>query len=257
MSCHRFNNQGPSSKNGAPRPGVRFFVFKEEILILKGRSALHRVLNKCSDCQRRKANPAEQFMAELRKERVTPGDPPFTYVGVDCFGPLEVNLGRSHVKSYGCLFTCLTMRALHLKILQSLSSDSTINAIRRFISVLGSPKEIRSDNGTNFTRANKELRNAFEQWDHHVISNFYAQREIKWKFNPPAASHMGGVWERMVQTTKRVLKSLLKEQILTDEVLATVMAEAVNIVNSRPLTRKSDSHLDYQPLTPNHLLHYV
>ena len=39
----------------------------------------------------------------------------------------------------------------------------------------------------------------------------------------PAASHMGGVWERMVQTTKRVLKSLLKEQIVTDEVLATVM----------------------------------
>ena len=40
------------------------------------------------------------------------------------------------------------------------------------------------------------------------------------------------IWERMVQTTKRVLKSLLKEQIVTDEVLATVMAEAVNIVNS-------------------------
>ena len=66
---------------------------------------------------------------------------------------------------------------------------------------------------------------------------------------------MGGVWERMVQTTKRVLKSLLKEQIVTDEVLATLMAEAVNIVNSRPLTRNSDSDLDYQPLTPNHLLH--
>ena len=45
---------------------------------------------------------------------------------------------------------------------------------------------------------------------------------------------MGGVWERMVRTTKRVLKSLLKEQIVTDEVLATVMAEAVSIVNSRP-----------------------
>ena len=63
------------------------------------------------------------------------------------------------------------------------------------------------------------------------------------------------IWERMVQTTKRVLKSLLKEQIVTDEVLATVMAEAVNIVNSRPLTRNSDSDLDDQPLTLNHLLH--
>ena len=228
---------------------------RKKYWVLKGRSAVRRVLNKCSDCHSRKAKPAEQFIAEVPKERVTPGDPPFTYFGVDCFGPLKVKQGRSHVKSYGCLFICLTMRALHIEIVHSLSADSTINAIRRFISVRGCPKEIRSDNGTSLERADKELRYAVEQWDHHKISNFCAQREIKWKFNPPAASHMGGVWERMVQTTKRVLKSLLKEQIVTDEVLATVMAEAVNIVNSRPLTRNSDSDLDDRPLTPNHLLH--
>ena len=185
---------------------------RKKYWILKGRSAVRRVLNKCSDCQRRKAKPAEQFKAELPKERMTPGDPPFTYVDVDCFGPLEVKQGRSHVKRYGCLLTCLTIRALHIEILHSLRADSRINAIRTFISVRGCPKEIRSDNGTNFARADKELRNAVEQWDHHKISHFCTQREIKWKFNPPAASHMGGVWERMVQTTKRVLKSLLKEQ---------------------------------------------
>ena len=228
---------------------------RKKYWILKGRSAVRRVLNKCSDCHSRKAKPAEQFIAEVPKERMTPGDPPFTYVGVDCFGPLKVKQGRSHVKSYGCLFICLTMRTLHIEIVHSLSADSTINAIRRFITVRGCPKEIRSDNGTSLERADKELRNAVEQWDHHKISNFCVQREIKWKFNPPAASHMGGIWQRMVQTTKRVLKSLLKEQIVTDEVLATVMAEAVNIVNSRPLTPNSDSDLDDQPLTPNHLLH--
>ena len=96
-SCHRFNNQGSSSKNGAPRPGVSFVVFEEEILDSdhERRSAVRRVLNQCSDCQRRKAKPAEQIIAELPKERVTPGDPPFTYVGVDCFGPLQVKQGRS------------------------------------------------------------------------------------------------------------------------------------------------------------------
>ena len=74
-------------------------------------------------------------------------------------------------------------------------------------------------------------------------------------FNPPDASHMGGVWERMIQTAKRVLKALLKEQIVTDEVLSTVMAEVVTIVNSRPLTRNSDSVSDDEPISPNHLLH--
>ena len=42
---------------------------------------------------------------------------------------------------------------------------------------------------------------------------------------------------------------------MSDEVLSTVMAEVVNILNSRPLSRNSDSPQDEQPITPNHLLH--
>ena len=228
---------------------------RQKYWILKGRSAVRRVLSKCLDCQKRSAKPAEQFMAELPADRVTPSEPPFSYVGIDCFGPIEVKQGRSHVKRYSCLFTCLTVRAVHVEILHSLSADSMINALRRFISMRGCPKEIRSDNGTNFTKADKELREAVQLWNNQRISNFCAQKEIKWTFNPPDASHMGGPWERMIQTTKRVFKALLKEQLVTDEVLSTVMAEAVNIVNSRPLTRNSDSSLDDQPITPNHLLH--
>ena len=223
--------------------------------VVKGRSAVRRVLSKCLDCQKKKVKPAEQFMADLPKERVTPNDPPFTYVGVDYFGPMEVKQGRSRVKRYGCLFTCLTVRAVHIEIAHSLDVDSMINALRRFICIRGNPKEIRSDNGTNFTGAHKELKEALQEWNQGKISNFCAQKAIIWKFNPPSASHMGGVWERMVQTAKRVLKSLLKEQLVNDEVLSTVVAEAVNVVNSRPLTRNSDSVMDDEPLTPNHLLH--
>ena len=161
-----------------------------------------RVLSKCFDCQKRKAKPAEQFMAELPKDRVTPSEPPFTYVGIDCFGPIEVKQGRSLVKRYGCLFTCLTVRAVHIEILHSASADSMINAVRRFTNMLGCPKEIRSDYGTNFTGADKELRDAVQQWNHQKINNVFTQREIKWTFNPPDASHMGGVWERMIQNAK-------------------------------------------------------
>ena len=66
---------------------------------------------------------------------------------------------------------------------------------------------------------------------------------------------MGGVWERIIQTAKRVLKALLKGQVVTDEVLSTVTAKVVNIVNIRPLTRNSDSVSDDEPISPNHLLH--
>ena len=132
-------------------------------------------------------------MADLTKHRVTPSEPPFTDVGTDCFGPTQVKQGRSLVKRYGCLFRCLTMRAEQIEILHSVNADSMINALRRFISMRGYPKEIRSDNGTNLTGADKDLKDAVQHWNHQRINNFCAQREIKWTFNPPDASHMGGV----------------------------------------------------------------
>ena len=194
-------------------------------------------------------------MANLPRDRITPGKPPFTYVGVDFFGPFEVRQGRSRVKRYGCLFTCLVVRAVHVEIAHSLDTDSMINALRRFISVRGRPEEIRSDQGTNFTSASKEMKAIMSGIDEHKVNKFCLQRDIKWLFNPPAASHMGGAWERMIRSIRRILKAILKEKLVNDEVLSTIMAEAVNIINSRPLTRNSDSHLDDQPLTPNHLLH--
>ena len=50
-------------------------------------------------------------MAVLPSDRITPVQPPFTNTGVDIFGPFLVKRGRSEVKRYGCLFTCLTIRA--------------------------------------------------------------------------------------------------------------------------------------------------
>lgn len=92
--------------------------------------------------------------------------------------------------------------------------------------------------------------------DEHKVDKFCLQRDTKWLFNPPAASHMreggGGVWERMIRSIRRILKATLKEKLVNDEVLSTVMAEAVYIINSKTLTRNSENG---QPLTPNHLLH--
>ena len=229
---------------------------REAVWIVKGGSAVRRVLGRCVTCQRqRSACPGNQFMADLPEARLAPEKPPFTYVGVDYFGPLEVKQGRSRVKRYGCLFTCLTTRAVHIEIPHSLDTDSMINALRRFISVRGYPEQIRSDQGSNFIKADKELREAIEEWNQHKINNFCRQKQIEWIFNPPSASHMGGAWERMIRSVRQILKAILKEQLVSDEVLSTVMSEAVNILNSRPLTRNSDSALDEQPLTPNHLLH--
>lgn len=85
-------------------------------------------------------------MAPLLAVRVAPSDPLFTYVGIDYFGPLFVKQGRSQVKRYGCLFTCLTMRAVHIEVAYTLEADSFICGYQRFVSRQGKPKEIYSDN---------------------------------------------------------------------------------------------------------------
>ena len=82
----------------------------------------------------------------------------------------------------------------------------------------------------------------------------YSQREIKWIFKPPTASHMGGVWERIIQSVKRILKALLWEQLVNDESLLTLMAETESVINSRPLMSNPDDPIDAEPLTPSHLL---
>lgn len=193
-------------------------------------------------------------MAPLPSERLIPDKPPFTYSGVDYFGPLYVKQGRSTVKRYGCLFTCFTTRAIHIEIAHSLDLDSFICALQRFISCRGKPEKIFSDNGMNFHGGNRELRESLEAWNQKYMGTYLAQRGIEWHFNPPTASHMGGVWERMIRSVRSILKTLIKEQLVSDETLRTVMAEVERIINDRPITTLSDDPTDPEPLTPSRLL---
>ena len=101
-------------------------------------------------CRKVIANPRVQRMADLPFDRVTPGKLPFSFMGVDCFGPFVVKRGRTQIKRYGCLFTCLTTRAVHIKKLDSLEADPFINGFVRFCARRGVPEKVRSGNGTNF-----------------------------------------------------------------------------------------------------------
>lgn len=92
--------------------------------------------------------------------------------------------------------------------------------------------------------------------DNNQISNKLQQEETDWIFNPPAASHISGVWERQIQTTRKVLNIILHEHgtHLDDESFRTLLCEVEAIVNSRPLTFSSSDPDDLTPLTPSHLL---
>ncbi|PIK40461.1 hypothetical protein BSL78_22688 [Apostichopus japonicus] len=93
----------------------------------------------------------------------------------------------------------------------------------------GHVQELYSDNGTNFVGANKELKSALQELDENQINRFASNHGLKWKFNPPAASHFGGVWERQIRTVRKVLSGILSEQYLrttqSDEQLHTFLCE--------------------------------
>ena len=154
-------------------------------------------MNECFSCRIRQAPAMRQKMSDLTEDRLVPCKRPFTYVGVDCFGPSLVRRGRSNAKQYSLLFTCLSIRAIHIEIAYSLDTESFINALRKFVSRRGTPEEIRSDNGGSFVKGEKKLGEAMEGWNQQKIQESLLQRDIKWIFNPPAGSHHGGVWEKM------------------------------------------------------------
>ncbi|CAG7721490.1 unnamed protein product [Allacma fusca] len=135
-----------------------------------------------------------------------------------------------------------------------MSTDSTILALRRFISRRRNPSGLYFDNGTNFHGADNELRRAWSEIHFGKMQDELSTNGTSWKFNPPLAPHMGGAWDRLVRSVKTTLKFILKERCPKEEVLHTVMCEAENTVNSRPLIHVSLDKDDPEALTPNHFL---
>ena len=157
------------------------------------------------------------MMGDLPKARLTPYEPPFTYTGLDLFGPFYVKRGRGTEKVYDCIFVRFTTRAIHIEDVGSLEADDFIQALRRFICTRGAAKEIWSDNGTNFVGGEKEIRLAIQGWNQKAIIEALHERGVewhsqplkKWHFQPPTASHMSGVWERLIRSVRKTMKAII------------------------------------------------
>lgn len=122
------------------------------------------------------------------------------------------------------------------------------------VSRLGLPKDVLSDNGTNFVGANNELEE-LAGLDREKIQEKTACYGIKWHFNPPLAPHFSGVHDVMIKAAKKAIYAILSSAGVTDEELLSAVVGAEGLINSRPLTYQSVNPQDPGPLTPNHFLH--
>ena len=180
-------------------------------------------------------------MSELPKERLDAYEKPFYNTGIDFLRPIIMKLSKktranqAKAKRYGVIFTCMTTRAIHLEIAEDLTTDSFILSLRRFIARRGNVKRIRSDNGTNFKRAQKELQDAIAEINiPKVISELvkntltlsgHLTHQVAHGFEEPG--------EALIKSVKRTLKAITRD---------------------RPITPSSDDINDYEALTPNHIL---
>ncbi|XP_066553505.1 uncharacterized protein LOC136721589 [Amia ocellicauda] len=222
------------------------------IWILGCSRAVSSHIYKCTTCRKFRRCTEQQRMANLPEDRMET-TPPFTYCGMDCFGPFHIKEGRKELKRYGLLLTCMCSRAVHIEMLDDLTTDAFINALRSCIAIRGIVRQIRCDQGTNFVGARREFIQALKEMDQEEL------KELRCEFimNTPASSHMGGVWERQIRTIRSVLTSILEQSArqLDCSSLRTFLYEVMAVVNSRPLTT---DHLNDpscpEPLTPNHIL---
>lgn len=209
-------------------------------------------LSKCYSCRLLRALPSPQFMADLPVDRLE-ARPPFESCGMDCFGPYQIPLrvtrrSPSSSKIWLLLFCCLYSRAVHIEVLLSMSTEAFINAFRRFVSLRGACKRVRCDKGTNFVGA----ANLFNELT--IANQLERQYNVDFAFNPPGASHFGGVFESKIRSVRRVLDQTIAiaSGRLTFDEFVTLVAEAASVVNSTPYIDVVDSEI--QPLSPSVLL---
>lgn len=214
-------------------------------------SAVASHIYKCTTCRRYRRNTQDPKMSDLPEDRMET-TPPFTYCGIDCFGPFYVKEARKELKKYGLIFTCMCSRAIHIEMLDDLTMDAFINALRTFIAIRGNVRQLRCDQGTNFVGAKREFLNAMKDLDHEEMKKYGCE----FLMNTPSSSHMGGIWERQIRTIRSVLTAILDQSAkrLDSASLRTFLYEVMAIINSRPLTTEHLNDPNIEPLTPNHIL---
>lgn len=227
---------------------------RQKYSIFRLRQLLAKIRRNCQWCKNRDVLPNPPEMADLPAARLSAYTRPFAHVGVDYFGPIEVLVGRKVEKRWGVLLTCLTTRAVHIEVANTLTTSSCIMALKNFIARRGTPVSFYSDRGTNFVGANRLLQDIHQSVDQHQLMREIITPATAWHFNPPASPHMGGTWERLVGSIKRNLTEVLHLRRPTDEELRNALIEIEGVLNTRPLTHVPIEDEAAPALTPNHFL---
>lgn len=227
--------------------------------IIKCNRLIKTITQQCIRCFRFKCQAQQQRMAALPRLRVTPSRP-FLNTGVDFAGPIELKKFKgkcnSFRKAYFAIYVCFSTKAIHLEVVDDLTTSAFIASFRRFVSRRGMVANLHSDCGTNFIGAEKVITrkgmDMLKGWSDEMEKSLL-EFHTTWHYNPPGSPHFGGLWEAGVKSVKYHLKRILGNSRLCYEEFETVLVQIEACLNSRPICKLKDDPNNVV-LTPGHFL---
>ncbi len=179
--------------------------------------------------------------------------PPFWSTVVDLFGPILIRGSVNKCstgKAWGVIFLCMSTSLAHMDIAEMYSTESFQMALRRFMALHGAPRRFQSNQGTQLVATSKQM----VTWNWSTVHEMVKKAGAEWHVVPTGGQHYNSRAERLNGLLKRCLESTIANRQFTLGKLSTVVAEATQMANSRPIARNSGDPETGRPIAPLHLL---
>ena len=138
----------------------------------------------------------------------------FLHTRIDLTGHLWIQVEGERKKMYILLFTCLNIRAIHLKLIKDMSIHSVILALVRFFNLYGVPSHIYLDNARAFVTS-------CNLGKHFTV--------------PLYSAWFRSVWERLIKSVKCCLFNLVVKKSVEHFEFLSLLSDVQNTINSRPI----------------------
>jgi len=169
---------------------------RNEYWIPQGRAEVKKAIHACGTCKQFQGGLFKLLSVSPWPRKKAAKCAPFTYTGLDYFGPLYIQGDSSKGKVWVCLFTCVTVRAIHLELIKDMTAEQFLLALRRFIARRGKPTQIILDNAPQFKFAKTVIDKVWKETiSYHEVRSYTANQGIEWNFKVELTPWMGGFYE--------------------------------------------------------------